>query len=502
MDAEDRERDLIETRFAGDLRQQFETVGASAGARARRPRRRRIVIAIAVGVAVAVILGGVAVAAGFNPLKTIWPTNEHGQTYGASGGVMSPDDEPDLIAVGGGGKQQGYCFKTDLDGPPPPDYPGQVPTSDLNYPGLRGFGIPMYESDGTTRIGVFWLGGGAGGWKSADGSEGEQTADGHGTIITTTKAADGTITITREALDGSTTTNTAADDPSLLRLSKAERPVTWREITLWFRDVGPKHPELTSPPTVAPDWLAERISAAARTAGDPSATAGWTLQYRRCAAPLEGSAAPTSEVAKYSLVWIAVLHGDFTTWPPSAPGSPAPDGYNWVYLLMDRDSHEVISEGASVTPFDTSMFRLQDGTVTTKTLTAAKAKRLKEEAARPAPSPSASPRPDEPQAWLLERMSEFARDAGDAHATAWWELQWRHYLKPIEGENSPESPYQQWTSVWLVVLHGGFDGGDWKYWLLDRDSHSVLSSGQSDRAFVTSGPQLPAPQGPITLGAE
>ena len=38
--------------------------------RARRPRRRRVVVAFVVGIAVAAILGGVAVASGFNPLRT------------------------------------------------------------------------------------------------------------------------------------------------------------------------------------------------------------------------------------------------------------------------------------------------------------------------------------------------------------------------------------------------------------------------------------------------
>ena len=197
------------------------------------------------------------------------------------------------------------------------------------------------------------------GWESTDG-RGEMTADAHGTIITTKKATDGTITITREALDGSTTTNSAADDPSLLRLNKADRPVTWREITLWFSDVGPKHPELTSPEPVAPEWLVERMSAAASAAGDPNATARWTLQFRRCAAPFEGEAALSSDEVKWSLVWIAILHGDFANWPSSTP-SPAA-GYGWVYLLLDRDTHEVISEGGSVTPFDTSMFSLQGRT--------------------------------------------------------------------------------------------------------------------------------------------
>ncbi len=140
-----------------------------------------------------------------------------------------------------------------------------------------------------------------------------------------------------------------------------------------------------------------------------------------------------------------------------------------------------------------------DGRVTTKALTAAEAARLKE-TPTPSQQPSHKPEPDTPEAWLLERMSQLAGDAGDARATAWWELQTRHYLKPIEGDKTPESPYQQWATVWLIILHGDFAGGDWRYWLLDQDSHNVLASGQSDTQFVMSGPQLPPPQGPITLG--
>lgn len=143
-----------------------------------------------------------------------------------------------------------------------------------------------------------------------------------------------------------------------------------------------------------------------------------------------------------------------------------------------------------------------DGTVTTEELTAAEAKRLKEETATPKPTKTATHEPDRPRDWLLARMDALAREAGDAHATAWWELQWRYYLKPIEGDNWPESPYQRWASVWLVILRGDFPGEDWRYWLLDPDSHNVLSSGQSDTRFEMSGPQLPPPQGPITLGWE
>lgn len=217
---------------------------------------------------------------------------------------------------------------------------------------MLGYAIPKYESDGTTQIGVFWIGGpgGGGGWGSADGPRGEQTADVHGTVITTEEAFDGAITITRQWLDGRKTTNSAADDPSLSRLDRAERPTTWREITFWFRDDGLERHGHTSSPSAAPDWLAERMSAAAREAGDPDALARWTITYRHCAAPFEGDAALASEEVKWSVVWIAILHGDFRS------------DDRWIYLLLDKESHEVVAEGASTEPFDTSMFHLQGRT--------------------------------------------------------------------------------------------------------------------------------------------
>ena len=185
------------------------------------------------------------------------------------------------------------------------------------------------------------------------------------------------------------------------------------------------------------------------------------------------------------------------------PGSQAVYGRagGTVTMEADADGNIVTTTVASdgTTTIETEAL---DGTVTTKTLTAAEAERLKQEMATPKPTATPTPEPDKPQAWLLERMSQLARDAGDAHATAWWEQQFRHYLKPIEGANSPESPYQQWATVWLVVLHGDFDSGSWRYWLLDRDSHDVLSQGLSDKSFDTSGPQLPPPQGPIKLGGD
>jgi hypothetical protein len=373
MDPQNENSERSTTSFEGELRRQLQTLTDGAGGRERRSRRRRLLIALAAGLLVAVVLGGIALAGGFDsvrdtfdPLRdTFWPQNEHGQTFGSAGVAKSYEDEPDLIAVASDGKR-GYCYKADLDGPPPPTSPSAMDADEFNLPGMLGYAIPKYESDGTTQIGVFWIGGGGGGGGvMAGGARYETSADVHGTRITTTEDVDGSITIMREWLDGRTTVNSAADDPSLSRLPAAERPKKWREITLWFRDDAIERHGHTSSPSAAPDWLAEGMSAAARAAGDPGAVARWTVTYRRCAAPFEGDAALASDEVKWSPVWIAILHGDFSTWPaPASAGteaaSPSPKAglYEWLYVLFDKDSHEVVSHGASTQRFDTSMLHL------------------------------------------------------------------------------------------------------------------------------------------------
>ena len=138
MDPEDRERQLGETRSLRELRQQLETL-ASAGAR-RRARPRRLVLALVAGVAVAIVLGGVALAGGFDgllvgpshrpppkvlqvtpldgsplPSPTPYPTNAAGQTYGGAQATA----EADLQAVSADRGENGYCWTSDLNGPMP-----------------------------------------------------------------------------------------------------------------------------------------------------------------------------------------------------------------------------------------------------------------------------------------------------------------------------------------------------------------------------------------------
>ncbi|WP_109211380.1 MULTISPECIES: hypothetical protein [Microbacterium] len=91
--------------------------------------------------------------------------NARGETFGAEGG---PDGRPDLIAVvatsPAGGSVEGFARASDLEAFSP-DHPAQ-PTDpdeavelqaerDDAYP--DGWDIPVYESDGVTRIGTFHI---------------------------------------------------------------------------------------------------------------------------------------------------------------------------------------------------------------------------------------------------------------------------------------------------------------------------------------------------------
>jgi hypothetical protein len=170
MDPEDRERQLGETRSLRELRQQLETL-ASAGAR-RRTRPRRLVLALGAGVAVAIVLGGVALAGGFDGLlvgashrpepKVLWltplngsplptptpyPTNAAGQTYGGA----QQTAEADLQSVVAERGENGYCWASDLNGP----WPMNPTEAQWFTPARQKRAIPVYKSDGVTQVGVF-----------------------------------------------------------------------------------------------------------------------------------------------------------------------------------------------------------------------------------------------------------------------------------------------------------------------------------------------------------
>ena len=125
---------------------------------------------------------------------------------------------------------------------------------------MRGYTIPVYESDGVTQIGVFQVGGpgsGSGG-ESADGTEWERHSDEAGNIITTTTHPDGTVTIETEALDGTVTTKTlTAAEVAASRQPHLPSPK------------APSKPEPDKPQA----WLLEHMTQVARDAGDARATA-------------------------------------------------------------------------------------------------------------------------------------------------------------------------------------------------------------------------------------
>ena len=88
------------------------------------------------------------------------------QLSGAVADAASPAPAPtyqptDLVAVAHNGVQ-GYCYWGELQRPPPALWEGHLRI--MQFTCDRGYGIPVYEADGVTRIGTFELGGpGSGG---------------------------------------------------------------------------------------------------------------------------------------------------------------------------------------------------------------------------------------------------------------------------------------------------------------------------------------------------
>lgn len=86
-----------------------------------------------------------------NERATDWKVNANGQTYG----VPKDNREPELQAVVATNGLLGYAFTRDLNaasGPPPTDPAEAAARKPVSVD------IPVYESDGTTRIGDFHVG--------------------------------------------------------------------------------------------------------------------------------------------------------------------------------------------------------------------------------------------------------------------------------------------------------------------------------------------------------
>jgi hypothetical protein len=80
--------------------------------------------------------------------QTPWGINAQGQTYG----VENRNGTPDLLAVQATNGRQGYAYATEVNGPQPTS-PADALAQNQAYP--NGRDIPVYESDGVSRIGTF-----------------------------------------------------------------------------------------------------------------------------------------------------------------------------------------------------------------------------------------------------------------------------------------------------------------------------------------------------------
>lgn len=77
--------------------------------------------------------------------------NASGLTYGASGQGARPSDDPDLVLIVATNGRTGYSYRRELDGPEP-----QSPAEAATAP--RTWTVPVYLSDGKTRVGDFVVG--------------------------------------------------------------------------------------------------------------------------------------------------------------------------------------------------------------------------------------------------------------------------------------------------------------------------------------------------------
>ncbi len=125
-------------------------------------------------------------------VKTDWPTNASGESYGSSALAKSYEDVPDLVKVMATNGEVGYAFRASLD-TPPEAYAGSE-----NEVNLKGWDVPVYESDGVTQIGVFTVGGPGSeiGGTKADGTKWKMVSNTDGTVTTTVTKPDGSVEVT------------------------------------------------------------------------------------------------------------------------------------------------------------------------------------------------------------------------------------------------------------------------------------------------------------------
>lgn len=87
---------------------------------------------------------------------TEWGTNDRGESYG----VQNAGGTPDLVAVVASNGREGYARSADLDMAGGQDFksPEEAIAWQEEHKG-KSVSVPVYESDGTTRVGEFIIGG-------------------------------------------------------------------------------------------------------------------------------------------------------------------------------------------------------------------------------------------------------------------------------------------------------------------------------------------------------
>jgi len=114
--------------------------------------RRAMIVSLATVVVLVVGFSAIAIAS-TRDSATNWSRNASGMTYGSGLDARSPQDEPDLIKVEATNGKVGYSLRTDLEGPEP-----KTPQEALRIQAARAGTaqeIPVYLSDGITKVGVF-----------------------------------------------------------------------------------------------------------------------------------------------------------------------------------------------------------------------------------------------------------------------------------------------------------------------------------------------------------
>ena len=113
---------------------------------------------LSVGVSSALIAGGLTFGAitttAIADAGSSYSYNEQGQSYGSAVAPDRPEKEPDLIQAEASNGRIGYVFASDLMGYTPKSPEEAAMANEIN---ARNNVIPVYESDGKTKIGEITL---------------------------------------------------------------------------------------------------------------------------------------------------------------------------------------------------------------------------------------------------------------------------------------------------------------------------------------------------------